>query len=186
MPVRRGDSRTVARLHSFEGERGIQASPEKFRLDPCESATRNVEGVFYFQCRRLFPHRITSDLVLNLSDQNPICRAAKRGANPLLIYLLVLPAALGSELYLPKCLAKAVSVSASSSGEYRIRETNMQSIKPLWRTDFLERRARKIKGKIEKRVHQQESMPLQRMNRRKLKGLNFARQEMNATTGGVL
>ena len=55
--------------HSFESERGIKASPEKFRVDACESATRNVEGMFYFQCRRLFPHRITSDLIVNLSDQ---------------------------------------------------------------------------------------------------------------------
>ena len=68
---------------------------------------------------------------------------------------------------------------------FRIRQPNLQSVEPLRRTDFLERRARKIEEKIEKRVHEQESMPLQRVNRRKLKGLNFARQKMDATTGGV-
>src|SRR5438093_4525834 len=66
---------------------------------------------------------------------------------------------------------------------FRIRQANLQSIKPLRRTDFVERRARKIEEKIEKRVHEQESIPLQRMNRRKLKGLNFARQKMDVTTG---
>ena len=73
--------------HSFESERGIEAAPKKFRVDACEGATRNVEGVFYFQRRRLFPHLITSDLGLNFGDENPICRAGKRGAHPLLIYL---------------------------------------------------------------------------------------------------
>ena len=29
--------------HSFESERGIEASPEKFRVDACEGATRDVE-----------------------------------------------------------------------------------------------------------------------------------------------
>jgi hypothetical protein len=67
----------------------------------------------------------------------------------------------------------------------RIRQANLQSIKLLWRTDFVERRARKIKEKIEKRIHEQESMPLQRMNRRKLKGLNFARQKTDAMIGGM-
>src|SRR4029077_7076185 len=73
--------------HSFERECGIEASPEKFRVDAREGATRDVERMLYFECGRLFPHRITGDLVLNFSDQNPICRAAKRRAHPLLIYL---------------------------------------------------------------------------------------------------
>src|SRR4029077_5832232 len=73
--------------HSFESECGIETSPEKFRVDACEGATRDVERMLYFECGRLFPHRITSDLVLNFSDQNPIRRAGKRGTHPLLIYL---------------------------------------------------------------------------------------------------
>src|SRR5215471_2493056 len=73
--------------HAFESEGRVKAAPEKFRVDTCESATRNVEGMFDFQWRRLFPHRIPSDLAVNFSNQNPICRAAERGAHPLLVYL---------------------------------------------------------------------------------------------------
>src|SRR4029077_13197708 len=73
--------------HSFESECGIETSPEKFRVDGCEGATRDIEGMLYFEGGRLFPHRITSDLVLNFSGQNPIRRAGKRGTHPLLIYL---------------------------------------------------------------------------------------------------
>src|SRR6185437_5159606 len=73
--------------HAFESERGVEAVPEKFRVYAGESATRNVEGMSYFQCRRLFPHRVAGNLVVNLSDENPICCAVKRGAHPLLIDL---------------------------------------------------------------------------------------------------
>src|SRR5258707_12405609 len=73
--------------HSFESECGIETSPERFRVDACEGATRDVERMLYFQCGRLFPDRITSDLVLNFSDQNPIGRPAERRAHPLLIHL---------------------------------------------------------------------------------------------------
>src|SRR5262249_29155962 len=71
--------------HSFEGEQSVEPLNEKFRVYPCEGAMRNVEAMFYFQRRGLFPYRITSDLVVYFSDQNPSCRIAKRGAYPLLI-----------------------------------------------------------------------------------------------------
>ena len=44
---------------------------------------RDVEGMFHFQRRRLFPDGVTCDLVVNLSDKNPIRRAAKGGMHPL-------------------------------------------------------------------------------------------------------
>src|ERR1043166_1629329 len=73
--------------HAFESERGVEAVPEKFRVYACESAMRNVKGVFYFQCRRFFPHRVAGNPVVNLSDENPIGCALKRGAYPLPIDL---------------------------------------------------------------------------------------------------
>ena len=42
--------------HSFESERGVEAASEKFRVDACEGAMRNVEGMFHFQRGRFFPH----------------------------------------------------------------------------------------------------------------------------------
>ena len=73
--------------HSFKRERGVESAPEKFRVYACESATRNVEGVFYFQRRRFLPNRVASDPVVKLSDENPIGCAFKRGTHPLLVHL---------------------------------------------------------------------------------------------------
>ena len=73
--------------HTFEGQRGVKASSEKFRMNRREGAPRDVERMFYFQRRGLLPHRIASNLIVNLRDQDPIGSAVKRGAHPLLIYL---------------------------------------------------------------------------------------------------
>ncbi len=76
---------TLCHSHSLESERGVKSSAKEIGMDPCEVVVRDVEGMFHFECRCLFPHSVTCNSVINLGDKNPIRPAAKGGAHPLVI-----------------------------------------------------------------------------------------------------
>src|SRR6266480_7321052 len=82
---------TLCHSHRIDSERRIKSAPKKIRMDPCEVAVRDVEGVFLFESRCLFPHGVTSNSIINLGDENPIRPASKGGEHPLVINLCPRP-----------------------------------------------------------------------------------------------
>jgi len=76
---------TLCHSHSVESQRRIKAPPRKVRVNRGKIVVSNVERMSGFQRRRLFPYSVPCNGTLDLSDEDPICPASKRGTHPFVI-----------------------------------------------------------------------------------------------------
>src|ERR1700680_4525031 len=134
---------TLRHSHSLESERGVKSSAKKIRMDPCKAVVRDVERMFRFECRRLFPHGVTCNSVINFGDENPIRPASKGGAHPLVINLCPRPRRqFGICVISAKMSRKGLFVEGEDFTQVlRLRRTNAQSVQPFRKADAPKRRA---------------------------------------------
>src|SRR6266436_2973403 len=134
---------TLSYSHSLESKRRIKSLPKKIRMNPCEIAMGNVEGMFNFEFRCFFPHGITCNSAINLGDKNPIRPTSKGGTHPLIINFCPRPRwEFGICVISAKMLRKRLFVEREDFRQVlRSRQTNAQSGQPFRIGDALKRRA---------------------------------------------
>src|SRR6266550_3621758 len=116
----------------------------------------NSEAIPLLDSQSLSPKPVGGDLVIHFGDENPVCPALKRGANPFGIY------ARGSACWYSwvrvvstEVITERFFVYVEESWQVRgVRAANLQLSIAFRKTDFFQRSARKIKDEIQQRVHE--------------------------------
>ncbi len=136
----------------------------------------NSEAIPLLGCQSLSPNPVGGDLGIHFSDENPVCPALKRGADPFGIY------SRGSacrHLWIRVVATEVVTerffVYVDEDWQVRVlRTTNLQLSVTFRETDFFDRRARKIKDEIQQRIHEQKAALFQGVDCGQLAGLDSA------------
>src|SRR3954451_6231078 len=114
----------------------------------------NSEAIAFLGCQSLSPNPVGGDLAIQFSDENPICPALKRGADPFGIYPRGSACRhLWIRVVATEVVTERFFVYFDEDWQIRVlRTTNLQLCVTFRETDFFDRRARKIKDEIQQRI----------------------------------
>src|SRR6266511_1129685 len=136
----------------------------------------NSEAIPLLGCQSLSPNPVGGDLVIKFSDENPVCPALKRGADPFGIdsrgsacrHLWI-------RVVATEVVTKRSFVYVDEDWQVRVlRTTNLQLSVTFRETNFFDRCARKIEDEIQQRVHEQKAALFQGVNCGQFAGLDPA------------
>src|SRR4051794_40792772 len=126
----------------------------------------NPEAIPFLGCQSLSPNPVGSDSGIHFSDENPICPALKRRADPFGIYFRGSACRhLWIRVVATEVVTERFFVYFDEDWQVRVlRTTNLQLSVTFRKTDFFDRRASKIKDEVQQRIHEQKAALFQRVD----------------------